>query len=135
MAVYLLDTNHLAPALRKVSPLRDWIFQACQKGNRFATCWPVLFELEAGIVNTKNPERNRRTLAVLMEKVAIWPQDWQVARRYGEVRRLLNKRGRVLSPVDITLLAFAIFHDAIVLTTDLDFSGHPDVRTENWVQS
>lgn len=132
MAIYLLDTNHLAPALNKVSPLRDRILQACKQGNRFATCWPVLCELEAGIVNTKNPARNRRTLTTLMEKIAVWPQDWQAVRKYGEVSKLVGERGRVLSPVDITLVAFAMLMKATLLTSDHDFLATPEISTEDW---
>lgn len=73
MAIYLLDTNHLSPALDKVSPMRDKILHACKDGSRFAICWPVLCELEAGIINTKNTERNRRALKALLEKIAVWP--------------------------------------------------------------
>ncbi len=133
MAIYLLDTNHLAPALNKVSPLRDRMLQACKQGARFATCWPVLCELEAGIVNTKNPERNRRTLRDLLEKIAIWPQDWPVVRKYGEISQLLAMRGRVMSPVDITLSALAMVGNATLLSTDLDFSALPEIRVENWL--
>jgi predicted nucleic acid-binding protein len=132
MATFLLDTNHLSPALNKVSPLRDRILQACRKGDRFATCWPVLCELEAGIVNTKNPARNRRTLGDLLERIAIWPQDWPVVWKYGEIAKLLGQRGRVLSPVDVTLSAFALVESATLLTTDLDFAALPEIRVEDW---
>jgi tRNA(fMet)-specific endonuclease VapC len=132
MAAYLLDTNHLSAALNKVSPVRDRIFRAKREGARFATCWPVLCELEAGIVNTKQPERNRRTLGDLMEKIRIWPQDWVVVRKYGEIVQLLSRRGRVLSPVDVTLAAFALIENATLLTTDLDFQALPEIQVENW---
>lgn len=132
MATYLLDTNHLSPALNKVSPLRDRILRACKDGSRFATCWPVLCELEAGIVNTKDPARNRRTLNTLLEKIAVWPQDADLVRKYGEVSKLISERGRVLSPVDITVAAFALIHNAILLTADLDFTALSEISVENW---
>jgi len=132
MAIYLLDTNHLSPALNKVSPLRDRILRACKDGSRFATCWPVLCELEAGIVNTKNPARNRRTLDNMLEKIAVWPQDAELVRKYGEVSKLLAERGRILSPVDITLAAFAWIRNATLLTADLDFAAVPEISVENW---
>jgi tRNA(fMet)-specific endonuclease VapC len=134
MAIYLLDTNHLSPALNKVSHLRDRILSACKDGSRFSTCWPVLCELEAGIVNTKNPARNRRTLNNLLEKIAVWPQDDELVRRYGKVSKLLSERGRVLSPADITLAAFAWIRNATLLTADLDFSALPEITVENWCE-
>jgi tRNA(fMet)-specific endonuclease VapC len=132
MATYLLDTNHLSPALNKISLLRDKLLHACKGGARFATCWPVLCELEAGIVCTKNPARNRKTLTVLLQKIAIWPQDHDLVRKYGEVSKMVSERGRILSPVDLTLAAFAMIHGATLLTTDLDFSALPEIRVENW---
>ena len=132
MAIYFLDTNHLSPALNRVSPLRDRILQAGKTGSRFGTCWPVLCELEAGIVRTKNPARNRRTLSSLLEKIAIWPFDWEVVRKFGAISLLSRQRGRVLSPVDITLVALAQIEDATLLTADLDFSLFPEIRVENW---
>jgi predicted nucleic acid-binding protein len=44
----------------------------------------------------------------------------------------MNERGRVLSSVDITLVAFATLRNATVLTADLDFLAAPEIRTENW---
>jgi predicted nucleic acid-binding protein len=88
--------------------------------------------MEAGIVNTKNPARNRRTLSNLMEKIVVWPQDWEVVRKYGAVAKLVGERGRILSPVDITLVAFAMQMNATLLTSDLDFLAMPEIRTENW---
>src|SRR4051794_2544015 len=128
MAAYLLDTNHLSPALNKVSPLRDRLLQARKGGARFATCWPVLCELEAGIVNTKNPAGNRNTLASLMGHVVIWPQDWRVVRQYGEVAKLLGQRGRVLSHVDIFLSALALLERATLLSSDRDFEALPEIQ-------
>jgi predicted nucleic acid-binding protein len=115
-----------------VSSVSDKILRTCKDGSRFATCWPVLCELEAGIVNTKNPARNRRTLSALLEKIAIWPQDHDLVRKYGEVSKLLSKRGRILSPVDLTLAAFAMIHNATLLTADDDFSALPEISVENW---
>jgi predicted nucleic acid-binding protein len=132
MSLYLLDTNHLGPALSRVSRVRDQILQACKKGDRFATCWPVLCELEAGIVSTKNPARNRRVLHDLLEHIVIWPQDWDVVTEYGKTSKLLAERGRVLSPVDLTLVALALVHNATVLSTDLDFLSMPEIHVVNW---
>jgi predicted nucleic acid-binding protein len=62
MAGYLFDTNHLSEAIRKTSALRDRIRAAHRRGHRFATCWPVLCELEAGICQMARAEAHRRTL-------------------------------------------------------------------------
>src|SRR5687767_1875142 len=65
MKGYLLDTNHLSAAVRRVSPIRDRIRETHRKGIPFGTCWPVLCELEFGIAQTADPEGYRRTLTGL----------------------------------------------------------------------
>jgi predicted nucleic acid-binding protein len=69
MRGYLLDTNHLSGALRVVSSLRDRLRQTHRQGFRLITCWPVLCELEEGIVFTADPDHYRRTLKAVMKEV------------------------------------------------------------------
>src|SRR5947208_16975455 len=107
MAGFILDTNHLSAAIRRVSPLRDRLRQAYRNGFRLGTCWPALCELEFGIAQTKDPERCRRTLTTVLEEVRIWPFGWEIVRSYGELSITLEKKGRVLSHVDVVLAAMA----------------------------
>jgi predicted nucleic acid-binding protein len=85
---YLLDTNHLSVAIRPVSPLRDELRGVRRKGCRLVTCWPVLCELEDGIVETADPAGYYRTLLTLMKEVSIWSIDWGVVRRFGELSKI-----------------------------------------------
>ncbi len=50
MPDYLLDCNHLSASLRRVSPVRERIHQGRRAGHRFISCYPVLCELEVGIL-------------------------------------------------------------------------------------
>ena len=109
MADFLVDCNHLSAAIRKVSALREKIHQARKQGHRFGTLIAVLWELEAGIQQTKNPQEFRRRLSQLL------------------------KQGRVLSQVDMMLAALARQRKLKLLTTDKDFQALPDIETENWI--
>src|SRR2546423_1646412 len=116
--VYLLDTNHLGDAIRGVSHFRERIHQSIRSGLRFGSCIPVLCELEAGIQQTNSPSDYRRRLKDLLNKVRLWPLDLEVARIYGEIYLDLERRGRVLSQVDMLLAALALRMDVTLLTTD-----------------
>jgi tRNA(fMet)-specific endonuclease VapC len=133
MADYLLDSNHLSAALRKVSPVRERIHQGRRAGHRFISCYPVLCELEVGIQQTPKPEENRRRLAQLLRHVRLWPLDAETTRLYGGAYIELRLLGRVLSQVDMVLGALARQHKLTVLTTDRDFEALTDLRVENWV--
>lgn len=118
MKGFLLDTNHLSAAIRRVSPIRDRIRETHRNGIPLGTCWPVLCELEVGIVHTADPDGYRRTLHSLLEEVRIWPYDWQIVRLYGSIAKDLQDCGRVLSHVDIILVTLAMHMNLTILTTD-----------------
>jgi predicted nucleic acid-binding protein len=133
MRGYLLDTNHMSHAIRIVSPLRDRLRQVHRLGFRLLTCWPVLCELEEGIVFTADPAHYRRTLDAVIKDVRIWPMDWNLVAYYGSVAKIAKARGRALSSIDIVLAGFAWKDDVVLLTADRDFEAFPEVRTENWI--
>ena len=134
MPGYLLDTNHLSAAIRRVSPIRDRISQTIRQGIRVGTCVPVICELEAAIEQTKRPAACRGTLDRLLREVRVWPVDRQLARVFGEIYGDLRRRGRVLSHVDIVLAALARSMKLTILTTDRDFEALPDIPTEDWLR-
>ncbi len=133
MAKYLLDTNHLSYAIRRVTHLRDRLRAAVREGSQFATCWPAMCELEVGIRQTSNPESVRRTLRIVLQDVRIWPMDWNIVNAYGGLRLFTKANGKALSYVDHVLASFAECMDAILLTTDGDFQGIPGLRFEDWI--
>jgi tRNA(fMet)-specific endonuclease VapC len=132
MADYLLDCNHISPALRKASPLRDRILQSRLMGHRFISCYPVLCELEVGISQTPKPEANHRQLSHLLHHIRLWPLDAKTVQIYAEIYLELRNKGRVLSQVDIMLAALARQHKLTLLTSDRDFEALPDLAIENW---
>jgi tRNA(fMet)-specific endonuclease VapC len=123
----------MSAAIRPVSPVRDRMEQAYRAGFRFATCVPVLCELEVGIQQTADPEAYRRRLRHLLGIVRVWPLDRPLARIYGEIYHELRRQGRVLAPVDRILAALARVHNVVLMTADRDFEALPDIRTENWL--
>ncbi len=130
---FLLDTNHLSPAIHSVSPLRDRLRQANRREQVFGTCVPVLCELEAGIQQTDDPEGCHRALKNLLGFVRVWPLSISLARLFGEIFNDLRSRGRALSQVDILIAALALEMKLTILTSDKDFAALPEISTENWL--
>src|SRR5262245_19783653 len=132
MQGFLLDTNHVSAAIRRVSPVRDHIHHVLRQGIRVGTCLPVLCEVEAGIQQTADPDAYRRRLRHLMARLRLWPID-PIPQTYGEVYLELKRQGRALSQVDMLLAALDRRMKLTLLTTDRDFEVLPDIRTENWL--
>jgi len=130
---YLLDTNHLSEAVRRVSVVRDRIRQLHRQGTRFGTCGPVLCELLVGIIKRKDAKATHQRLEGLLQLVRIWPVDLDIAYRYGELYQELQKAGRSLSQVDMILAAMCRHSNLALLTSDQDFQALPEIRKENWL--
>jgi tRNA(fMet)-specific endonuclease VapC len=133
MARYLLDTNHLGAALDGRSNVRERIYQSLHVGNRFGTCVPVLCELQTGIYQTLRRDRNRQILAILLRQIRIWPLEPRIAPLYAQIYHELRDQGRILSQVDMLLVALARSMNVTILTSDRDFEAIPTVRVENWL--
>jgi predicted nucleic acid-binding protein len=133
MARYLLDTNHLGAALDGVSGFRERLYQSVQAGSRFGTCVPALCELETGIRQTRRLDHNRRILAVLLRQVRIWPLEPTIAPLYAELYHELRTQGRVLSQVDMLLVALARSMGSTLLSSDRDFEAISGIHIENWL--
>ena len=133
MTGYLLDTNHMSAAILRVSKVRDRILQERKQGLRFGTCVPVLCELEVAIQLSGNVPSCRRYSNLVLEEVRVWPVDQHVIRLFGESYLELQRVGRILSHVDIVLVALARHMNLTLLTTDRDFEAVPDLRVENWL--
>mgnify|MGYP002624390340 CR=1 FL=1 len=135
MALYLLDTNHLAPATVARSPVRLRIENHLTTGDRFGVCVPVLCEFEIGIQQSRNPESYRHTLRRVLRRIRVWPMSIRVAHVYGRLAIDLRRRGRALSQVDMMLAALALQMNATLLTSDRDFDAIAELRCENWLTS
>jgi predicted nucleic acid-binding protein len=78
MKRYLLDTNPLSEAVRRVSVVRDRIQQEHRQGTTFGTCGPVLCELLVGILQRKDATATHRRLARLLQVVRLWAVDLDI---------------------------------------------------------
>ena len=130
---YLLDTNHVGQAVKATSVVRQRVAELVAGGTKVGTCVPVLCEIEAGIRQVSQPDVYRENLSRLLRQVRVWPIDLTTALRYGEIHFDLRRRGRVLSQVDMIVVALARQMNLIVVTSDQDFAALPDVPVENWL--
>src|SRR3954469_2761464 len=132
MPDFLLDTNHLGPALESDSAVRKRILELRKAGNRVGVCVPVLCEFEIGLQQVRKPLALRKSLARFLAEVRLWPLDAETAKLYGSIFLDLRSKGRVLSQVDMMVAALAKRMGLTVATSDGDFAALPEIRTENW---
>ncbi len=71
---------------------------------------------------------------VLLPRTTILPFDFSAAKKYGEIRRALEKQGEPLAHADLQIAAIALATDMTLITGNLrHFQRVPDLSAENWL--
>lgn len=133
MARYLLDTNHAASLVTLSHPLRRQVLNRLRAGHSFAICIPVLTETLFGIGILPRAEQNLAEWARLRSSVLCYPVDEVDAELAARLQVSLRRRGWQLETVDALIAVIALRNDLILLTTDKDFDGVPELTRENWI--
>jgi tRNA(fMet)-specific endonuclease VapC len=133
-AGYLLDTNHLGLAVTVGTSVHVRLVSLRRRGVRIGTCIPVLCEIERGVHFVREPDVYRRNLQHLLSRIRLWPLDVLTSTVYGRVAADLQRRGRVLSQVDMMLASLAEQMNLVLVSTDLDFDALPHIPREDWTK-
>lgn len=134
---YLLDTNTVS-ALMKGDPLV--ILRLRESDRRDVLIpQPVIAEIAYGLARL--PKSKRRSL--LEERFRIvaatltrieWNDD--VSAAFGDIKALLERKGRPSEDFDIAIAAHAVAHAAILVTSNVKhMKGVPNLILEDWLDS
>lgn len=130
MKRYMLDTNtvsHLLKGHPKVTqrvvavPMASLCISVITKGE-------LLFGL------AKRPDAKRLHVAVreLLKRVDVLPWDSTTAERYGPVRADMERRGRILGPLDLLIATHALAVGTVLVTNDRAFGQVVGLHLEDW---
>lgn len=76
-----------------------------------------------------------RIESMLPFELPVLPFDVQAARRYGEIRAELEKRGTPIGDADVRIAAIALAHGLKVITgNERHFRQVPGLEVENWLE-
>ncbi len=134
MPRYLLDTNHAASLVSISHPLRQRILAELQDGKSFSICIPVLTETLFGIGILPRGEQNLIEWARLRPFLPCYPVYEADAEWAARLQTSLRRRGWQLETVDALIAVTALRNDLVLLTTDRDFEGVPELTRENWLK-
>jgi tRNA(fMet)-specific endonuclease VapC len=128
---FLLDTNICSAHLRRPGGLAH---RFTQHGGQIAIPSLVLGELLVDAYHHPSPERLLPGIEQLLLEVQVIPFDVPCARRFGELRGALLKKGRTMNAVDAMIAAVALVHDfTLVSNNSKHFEGVPNLRLEDWL--
>ena len=133
MANYLLDTNILSAVMRG-EPRSLLNRMATMAPSRLHLSCIVLAELSAGAEMGTRKAATLAALADMTAEMTVLPFDAGSARAYASVRAALQRKGKVIGPMDMLIAAQALSAGLVLVTDNLrEFKRVPGLTCENWM--
>lgn len=129
---FLLDTNVVSFHLKRP---RGLTHRFVQHSGRLYVSSVALAELYVWAFGKPNPTSTVAAIeAMLRDEVNRLDFDDDCARRFGQSRAELLRRGVGVSPVDLLIASVALVYDLTLVTNNTaDFRNIPGLRLEDWL--
>jgi tRNA(fMet)-specific endonuclease VapC len=130
---FVLDTNILSAHLRRPAGL---IHRFIQHSGRLYTSGICLGELYVWAHRPDDPsERLAAIEHMLHYEVSVIDFDVRCAKRFGQTRADLRRRGLEVKTIDLMIAATALAHDLTLVTHNTkDFQNVQGLRLEDWLE-
>jgi tRNA(fMet)-specific endonuclease VapC len=132
---YLLDTN-ICIYVRRRRPLEVLARFSQLKFGEAALSLITYGELMYGAAKMDpRPPRASEQLQEFLDMIEVLPLPVEAGRKYGELRALLESKGRIIGNNDLWIAAHALCENFTVVTNnERGFRRVPDLKVENWVK-
>jgi tRNA(fMet)-specific endonuclease VapC len=130
--MYLLDTN-ICIFIKNKKPLH--VLEKLHKEIHQRICISsiTVAELQFGVYNSQNIEKNRISLTEFLAPFEILKFDDNDAEQFGKLRSYLKLEGNLIGPYDMLIAAQAITKDLILVTNNTnEFKRIKDLKIEDW---
>jgi tRNA(fMet)-specific endonuclease VapC len=132
MKRYMLDTNTVSFLLREHPSVVKRVTQVPMAD----LCISSVTEGELMFGLAKRPEAIRLHGAVkeFLLRVEVLPWDSTAAATYGTTRAKLERRGKVIAPLDLMIASHSLSLKLVLVTNDGSFTQMEGLEIENWVE-
>jgi len=132
---YLLDTNICIYIARRSPPEVLSRLERLKPGDVGMSIITYL-ELVYGAYKSRRVQSNLEAIERLSRLVPVLSLDVTAARRYGQIRTDLEKRGAPIGAYDLLIAAHALDGGLTVVTNNTrEFRRVAGLRVENWAQA
>lgn len=129
---YMLDTNIVAYAKNNRPEV---VYERMSRFDPEDLCVSVitLAELEYGVFNSSNPERNQLALTLFLANLEVVPFDDDAAVEYGRIRADLKRKGTPIGANDLMIAAHAKSLGVTLVTNNTrEFERVEGLMLEDW---
>ena len=124
----LLDTNAVIALLADEASAPDRLKAA----EEVLVPSVVMGELYYGAYKSSRWEANLARVDEFAVNATVLGCDIETARRYGEIKDRLRKKGRPIPANDLWVAAVAIQYDLTLMTRDVHFAEVDGLKTQTW---
>lgn len=130
--MYLLDTNTCIFIKNGKPPQVLQRLQIIIKKKVYVSSI-TLAELQYGVYNSQNIEKNRISLTEFIAPFSLLSFDDDDAEEFGKIRSYLKQNGIIIGPYDMLIAAQAIAKGLILVTNNTgEFSRIKNLEIEDW---
>ena len=128
---YMLDTNMCIYAQKNNENILAKIKDNYEDGLAISSI--TLAELEYGVQNSSNPEKNTVALLKFLTIVDVLPFDSGAAEQYGSICTDLKRKGTPIGPMDTLIAAHAKSEGLTIVTHNVrEFERVLGLKIEDW---
>ena len=129
---FLLDTDICIYLINKRPPSVISRFKQYRPGDIGISVITVS-ELEYGVAKSVRQKENQQRLDAFLAPFDLLSYTAEAVRTYGTIRADLEKRGKVIGPLDMLIAAQALTEELTLVTNnEREFKRIPGLRFENW---
>ena len=128
---YLLDTSICICLIKRDPPQVLQRLEEHDPGDVWVSAVTVS-ELAFGVAKSSRPRAARHALAKFLASFGVSPYDGRPAEGYGHIRAALERRGRLIGPLDLLIAAHALSLGATLVTRNERGFRHAGITVENW---
>ena len=135
--MYLLDTDILSNLMKRAPSTTLIAKLASVPPGQQSTSSISLGELIYGAHRLKDRTQSllQRLDSILLPNLPIYPFDVSAARRYGELRAVMETKGMLVGDADLRIAAIALCRDLTVVTGNVQhFQRIPALSVEDWLE-
>jgi tRNA(fMet)-specific endonuclease VapC len=132
MKRYMLDTNTVSFLLREHPAVMSRVLQVPMA----ELCISAITEGEMlfGLAKRPDATRLKRAVSEFLLRVEVSAWDSIAAAAYGSARAELERRGKILGPLDMQIASHALSLKLVLVTNNASFAHMEGLELEDWNQ-
>ena len=129
---YMLDTNMCIFLMKNRPEVVEKYRQNKEHGIAISAITAA--ELQFGVFNSSQPEKNRNNLTAFFTGLAVLDFDDTAALEYGRIRAELQRNGTPIGPLDMLIAAHAKSCGMVLVTNNTrEFSRVNGLKLDDWL--